>query len=381
MDFLTDSSRRQFHRIFKLYDVPTFVKQADQSLLSANPSLNYRCYALPSRRLFPCHTKAATWLSWAYFLENKNSFGDSAAREIEETLSKRAAYWDIEEEVERLKSEHQAIFSDKEEELDDNAFLLADKQASFRRYPVRNFSEAAAASRWLLQHAFSMPWEQRTKLAARWRQRCAALALDEKKLPHVDEIRKMASHGFALRNDVIHELEARADRLESAPDLRIELRKAAALLRSCNFPVLPRNVSAKLAALVDCIDRSAGLDNLYHKTADPPEYFLFEHDPARFKSAAENVVRIGCGEYLPEDVFRIPREKLAAAMGSEFVADISNGLADDPTKVADAVRRQPPSAVGRLDQLLRQSGVSPLQSSLPAPRRGRYGAFSDLVEV
>ena len=67
MDFVSDFNPTGLYRTFSAVAAPSFVEDADVLTPEYVSTLHKTAFADPSKREFPCHTKAASWLSAAYF--------------------------------------------------------------------------------------------------------------------------------------------------------------------------------------------------------------------------------------------------------------------------------------------------------------------------
>ena len=67
MDFVTDFNPTGLYRVFGAVEAPAYVDDAGVFTPESISTLHKTAFADPSKREFPCHTKAASWLSAAYF--------------------------------------------------------------------------------------------------------------------------------------------------------------------------------------------------------------------------------------------------------------------------------------------------------------------------
>ena len=150
VDWATDSGKQLFHAIKVKYAMPTYVsvelskldddtscKTASETLGATQASANDYAMVTPSPR-FPCQTKAATWLSTAYYMEQRDHLSPDVQSRIETHLAKSAAFWQIQGDVEKLA----AVEAD-----------LLIKAASYdTNIPLRSTEEITAASTWFCRN-------------------------------------------------------------------------------------------------------------------------------------------------------------------------------------------------------------------------------------
>lgn len=106
MDHLQDRSHSVLYRLSKSTGFPSFVKEA--SLMSPQEArqLPSSSFADQSRRLFPIHTRADTWLSLLYFhkagFDLDTLLGTSGRQMLCNILDKAARLWQLEDERNKL---------------------------------------------------------------------------------------------------------------------------------------------------------------------------------------------------------------------------------------------------------------------------------------
>ena len=77
LDHTQDLSGVETHRLTSLYAPPEFVKTASHEQLYGpeGGGLPNHVFADPVHRLYPCHTKAATWMSCLFFMDKMAGAG------------------------------------------------------------------------------------------------------------------------------------------------------------------------------------------------------------------------------------------------------------------------------------------------------------------
>ncbi len=95
LDQRLDLNGQDIYRIVTFYGCPDFVKQASSTQVCGEPDMPIHQFAEPTRRLYPCHTAAATWLSTAFFSEKRAEFSPGMAEQIQSRLRNAAQYFKI----------------------------------------------------------------------------------------------------------------------------------------------------------------------------------------------------------------------------------------------------------------------------------------------
>lgn len=153
-DISTDTGRQLFTKLAHKYPFPQYVLSVSLEDVKSEGNRSKCAQLLPEPSL-PTHTKAATWLSYACFVEQRNELPEEQRVKIASFLEERARFWGIQDdvnEIERIESQ-----------------LVKSANEAVEAFPVRNEEEAIAADRWLnhrLAHNIeSMSTEERIDLA------------------------------------------------------------------------------------------------------------------------------------------------------------------------------------------------------------------------
>lgn len=135
-DFSSDSGRQLLNKLAVQYTFPEYVLSASEDDFRTEGNAAKCAQLAPEPRL-PTHTKAATWLSYASFISQRNGLAATEREKIANFLRDRADRWGIVDEIDALEAEH----------------VARDKQARevCEKYPVRSVVEAKAANDWLTE--------------------------------------------------------------------------------------------------------------------------------------------------------------------------------------------------------------------------------------
>jgi len=156
-DFASDTGYQLFNKIAVKHALPNYVLVQNTAKLADDDSL-HSCAMLSPTPRFPTHSKAACWLSHAYYLQERDKIAAEDRERIEKFLLKKAAFWDIMDDVEMMIAREAAVI----------------KQASEQSeaFPLRTDEEQLAAATWLLdgyrkKQAHAVPINDRISLAGR----------------------------------------------------------------------------------------------------------------------------------------------------------------------------------------------------------------------
>jgi len=133
-DFSSDPGNQLLHGLAVKYQFPDYVLAATESDCRSE-GYAVKCAQLAPEPRLPTHTKAATWLSYAAFMEQRNALPKEERDKIARFLQDRVERWDIVADINLL----EATASSLEKHANETTEM----------YPVRNAVEAKAASVWL----------------------------------------------------------------------------------------------------------------------------------------------------------------------------------------------------------------------------------------
>lgn len=156
-DFASDTGYQLFNKIAVKHALPSYVLVQNTAKLADEDSLHSCAMLAPTPR-FPTHSKAACWLSHAYYLQERDKIAAEDRDRIERFLLKKAAFWDILPDVQAMIEREAAVI----------------KQASEQpeAFPLRTDEEQLAAAKWLLdgyrqKQSHAVPIRDRISLAER----------------------------------------------------------------------------------------------------------------------------------------------------------------------------------------------------------------------
>lgn len=366
LDHTCDLSGRETHRLQSLYGQPEWVKSASHDQKCGDPEqLPPHVYADPTGKLYPCHTKAATWMSATFFFDRKDQIEPGKAELIQTRILKAADYFACRGEINELIAKIEKNANDALRQLSDDDFALVWKypdNSSDRHWPIRNAKEVQFAAQHFVTH--------RDKLAFADRHRVANKILD-KALEfgaHLEGrdalLEKAAARGGCAARDAADAFEKRATLTrQTHADMSAEMKKMAEIIRQ--YPQQARGLESliKLATHLDDFDRMTNLVKLYGDGGlDRPEDVLFvvtEKCAGEFVRA--HVETTTGNTYAIHDLEKASVEQVREWMGDEFVEAVTIGdMFVDGAKMAAIVPTLDRGAATMFDRMMAAAAVQPV---------------------
>lgn len=373
-DQTTDLSGRQTYRLCQLIGPPDFVKTASGTDLLGEGELPPHVFADPTRRLYPCHTKAATWLSAAFFFDQREDYPPKTAQRVEEALLKLAEYhglgFSVKELAQKLAKFKTVPTEEALQSLDDDSFGLVVTHpdgSKERRYPLRNGKEVQAAAGYLLQYRDRMPYAQRQQMAERILQKASqhAVALPEQEEP----LQKLAGHGACSAQDAGELIFQHVQVSRKGPGawnpVQVEMLKLAKICLEKPSQLRAPGSRLRLAETVDAFDREFGLTSGYGEHFPRPEEVLFGLTGEKMASFVRDNVETTTGRlYTLGDLERIRIREIRDHLGDDYADNMtSDGIHLDSEKAATVLKTMPRPDAQLFDRLCDEVGLLPCLSS------------------
>lgn len=322
LDQTQDLTGAEWHRLTSLFAVPDFVKLAShEQRLGDTTILPPTVYAYPQQRLYPCHTKAATWASAAFFTEKQANWSADVAAAIWTRIKQAAAYWQIEPLIEQLtaamtKSAAAILLTDA-----DYALVWGADDVKQRHYPLRNGAEVKAASAWLEKFRDDFTLEDRQQIAAKVLVKAASFNVT----PDNNEyLCRTAGFGYCTQQQLAECWTKRANLVRRQQPAYAERATAvAAAVMAAPIDFRDHDTRVKLAVLMDQFDTETRLNKLYGDGLERPEDQIFQITEKVASETAQAYVSTTSGTVYEK-----------AAMADISLDDVRGWLGDD---IADAV--------------------------------------------
>jgi hypothetical protein len=163
-----DLDGRRLYRLVSIYGAPDWVKSASVDEICGN-QIPAHLYADPAAHLYPTHTKAATWASLAFFLDNRAALPPRHAEIVLDRLVKAARFQGIGAYADELIAKSAELNRHDDARLPDDAFAYVANgpDGPVRRLRIINPLEVKAAAEWLHRHRDEIAYPDRQKIARR----------------------------------------------------------------------------------------------------------------------------------------------------------------------------------------------------------------------
>lgn len=334
---------------------PEFVKRASTEQLIGPEDLGPDLFADPRRRLYPLHTKAATWLSAAFLYDKWPLLPAKEAAAAEVRLRAMADVWNIRPLIEGLKEKAAAARRDDLAGLADEDFAWS--RGGERHLPLRNALEVRAAAAYLEKWRDEFTFRDRQDMARRVLQKAAryGAALGE----FDDFLEKAAGFGGCSAARAAELVRGRAKLARAAhPDVAAGLEKMAETILADTRRARMPDMLAKVAETIDMVDRLLHIRE-YGEAVPRPEDVLFALTRKAASALAEQHLRTTTGSvYDKDDLARIRTRTVRDYMGDALAdATTSDGLTVDAVKLGEIVPTLPLGDARVFDQLCKDVGI------------------------
>lgn len=365
LDQTRDISGRETHRLLSLYGTPDFVKNAGHEKLCGDPETMPRhMYADPYRKLYPCHTAPATWLSSLFFADKQAEFNEKEVSEIQAKLLKSAEYFGIKGLMAETQEKVAADATNELSKLDNTHFAIVwvdENGQADRHWPLRNASEVKFAAAHFEKYRDDFTFEDRNKIANKILDKALEYGASISEQEHMLEA--SAGRGMCAAKVAAQMLHDRALLTRrSHVALSAELSKLAAVIELNPDDARTEQCRLKLASVVDGFDRETKLFRLYDAGGlARPEEILFAITEKVARDFTSQHVQTTTGNvYDLDDLEKLAVEEVRSWMGDDFVDAVSDGgVFMDRSKLAAIVPTLDRGMAATLDRLLTESGASP----------------------
>lgn len=359
LDQTQDLTGKEQYRLLSCLTPPAFVKSASYAQLCPDiETLPLHAFGDPSRRLYPCHTKAATWLSAAFFADKQQDCGEHV-NTIANRIKAAAVRWGIVDEIAAL-FEKYAEFHEPEEMLPDDAFALVyrDGDTAYRQCPLRNAGEVKTAAAWFDKHRDQFGFRDRYTVAGRILRKLEEFDTYSE---HRESLEKAAGYGYCSNTDVADAWETRA-KLANAkyPQLAQQASQLAKTVRQQSFGLREHGIRIKLAEHMEQFDHETGLTSLYGDGLARPEDVLFMLTQKVASDVASQYVQTTTGKVYEKQAFAgISPQDLDEWLGADFVEECG-GDELSIEKLAEVVPTLPRPEAVLFDQLAASLEILPV---------------------
>ena len=308
MDVLHDASYRQLVKLASVYRMPKYVTDHSPMEKIAADELDDALFADVAHRRFPIDSAGSTWLSAAYFNENRELVDSDIRPYVESNIKLAAGIYNIDKDVKGV-LEHRAVEINPENEPSNYGFTAPTGE---RFYPMFDTEGIKRASAHFDLHRAEMPAQIRRQIACAIVKKAA-----ENETPIDMSVYREAGIGIPNKIDMLDNILHRAQITKDA-SYQMVIANLARAVGSASAEELTPDILEKLADTLSEIDAAEGLDKEYGRTVLAPADFIYsltvkeaadfmkdaltldrhtfsirklaEMDPSVFKSALDDVI-------------------------------------------------------------------------------------------
>jgi len=374
LDQVSDSSGVHLHRLTNIIQtIPEFVKIAERTTAEDVKSIASSTFGDRANKRFPCHTKAACFLSHLYFLDSEPEILEKEARNIRENLDRMATVWGLDGpngSVTQLKHAFDKRAADAWSDLSDSDYGLVVKQGEqeIKLFPMPNAVSVKKAAETLYVNRDKYPYAWRKVAAAKILQKVV-----EAKVELADDtdafLHKAAGYGFSTADQLQQGLLQRAGAISMNP----RMKSAATAMRKYAEEIVTTPIDSslleKVASFLDELDRRLGLHQKYisrysNQIEVPmPEEIAFATTEKEAQEKMATVIILTNGEvFMKGDLEKAGHDAFCAALGD----DIEDTMFDPVTKRLDLEKASnilptlPRDDADNLSTALYSAGVRPI---------------------
>lgn len=345
LDQISDTNMLLFNQIVGALDVPDYVKQAAAQDVTALPPM---AFAHPVARTFPCHTKASTYLSYAYAAKQASE----VPRPVRETLNRFVDNWGIRNDCDEI----DRAFTKTSQSLDslpDDSFAIVQPQDGklYRALPINTADNVQKAAAHMLKFMDRYPLGWRCQAA----ERIVKAAQQHDVQLESDYFEKAASTTWATPEALASAIRFRV-LLTKRGDFDIAqtqmLKTALALVTA------KAGNAAACEQAIDTFDRMHDLHKRYGSTLQPPEVVCRQ---VVVKQASDETIRLANNRCYTKQALSSAPVNVFGVLGPELVAELTVGI-DTPQlnleKAADILPTLPLPDAKLLTAALSEAGIT-----------------------
>lgn len=370
LDQVDDRNHQDLHQFSRVYSLPEYVKQASTSqTCEVQPDLPSTAFADMSRRKFPCHTKAACYISTMFFLEKRGGLHPNTVAQVAQRLQKFANHWGIQKDVSDLMVKHSQHHTTSLDSLPDSSFALVwagDDGSKERRYPLRNSMEVKVAATWFDQYRDRFIFADRQRMAEKILEKAAEFGaglsedLD-------DMLEKQAGHGVYDPVEAAQMIRDRSKIITASAEVKEGFVKLAQQVETNPLLAEDLTTTANLAATIDQLDRTFGLVGKYSAKIPRPEDVLFKGTLKTARAWVKNACVTLTGAIYEKSQFaKLSVAHIHDLLGDDIARAVTSGIRVDPEKMAEVASTLPLGDAVVLDRIMASIGQAPAPKSAAA---------------
>lgn len=323
------------------YPIPDYVKQASVDELTNTESIPQHLYADDKFKLYPCHTPAATVISAAAYMEDKDKYSKERQKYIEERLVKHAKEQDIEYDVREILD-----FTPQKKE----AYAYTTPERRF--FPIRNATEIKKLANYLVENYKDIPQQVREEAA---KNALAEAWLNNYNIGKEENIlRKFAGLGQVNKEKFVEILKQAS--LRTSPR-QIQARPYEALIPELLDAVekIPEDDND---TLLKCVKAASDIINhiINPKTPIELQVVITEDEVRKYM---EQFIPVKTGSYYTKDQIRSIPENLLKQAFDIIGEDITINGYVSKQKAINTLKQLDESRARTIEDFLKNYGVEP----------------------
>ncbi len=300
--------------------VPGFAKIAEYVVEQTKPEASTH-YADRENKLFPCHTKEATLVSYAYFVDQADKYDAESRTKVANQFKDKLGFWSLDQAAIEI--------TDSISKADAPKFAL--KIAGHNMFGYSDADNIVKAAQEFVNKRHKFPFENRMAASRQFIVEGTKLAAV---YPNdvVRALEKSACWAVPSPEGLISLISSRSHKIANAEQLQ---KLAAAVKVMVEEPTFLYD-HTKMAAILDAVDAYDRINKLTdsYLSYGVPEEVCFEEDTAKIAEEIASTVRLTNGHdlSLTDDFFR----KLASAD-----PDLAKSIMGDRDKARDILPTLP----------------------------------------
>ena len=342
IDPVSDSGFVKLCQLSKVFDLPEFVKQSSMDEQIDAKTLPAISFADSVKRVFPIHTKAAAYLSYLYFLDQKKDMAQTEINRASSGFRKAGSIWGINTEFTLADAEYKKATSIQPAEKIAHAIIAE----GLEFLPINTASNVMSSAREFEDSRHSLPYGLRYSAANALLKAAVDMHLTTDMLPEC--VHKSAGKGLTTKEAATKELCWRIKEEKSAK-IKDALKPTADFLDQLEDGILPREAAEKVAKTIAAYDEATGVYKNYGKNVPLPEDVLFAFTKFAADSILDTFTEVNGVTYRADDLAAAEVDKL-------FGTDTIGLFGSDMSKVAMVVSNDE-AAAKMFNAALRAKGV------------------------
>lgn len=382
-DHTQDLTGTEKHRLTQICPAPEFVKSASHDQLCGNPeTLEAHLYANATDRVYPCHTKAATWMSALFFGDKCDQLSQTKAAQAKQRIWKAAGYWGIQPMVQDAWDKVAAAKQAGVHNLTDDDFALVWEQGGKkeRHYPLRNAAEVKQASNWFNEHHAQFNFDDKHMMATRILEKAAAY---NAAVENAELLQRCAGRGYCPKADAVAAWTKRSELVANTkPDYAMQARKMADSINASNMEIHEQGRRIKLASVMSQYDHVTGLRRLYSEDGglERPEDVLFKvTEKVAREFVSDHVQTINGAIYEKAALSNLDIEQIQKWMGDD-IADACGGVLLDTEKLAELLPTLPRPDADMFERMAEAANVPVSFKEKSASAAGFHAEHADALK-